>query len=73
LDIPPPPSPFTLSAVLSKYYRMNRVNMARYRSTSNHAHFEILELNVQDPIIFQKGKKIEDNENTDKIMLIVPR
>jgi len=47
--------------------------MARYRSTSNHAHFEILELNVQDPIIFQKGKKTEDNENTDKIMLIVPR
>jgi hypothetical protein len=38
----------------------------------NHARFEILELNVQDPITFQKAKKTENNENTDKIMLIVP-
>jgi hypothetical protein len=55
---------------------MNRVNMARYKSTSNHALFEILELKVQDPITFQKGKKnklVQNNENTDKIMLIVPR
>jgi hypothetical protein len=51
---------------------MNRVNMARYKSISNHAPFEILELNVQDSITFQKGKKTENNENTDKIMIIVP-
>jgi hypothetical protein len=38
----------------------------------NHARFEILELNVQDPITFQKAKKTENNENTDKILLIVP-
>jgi hypothetical protein len=34
--------------------------------------FEILELNVQDPITFQRGKKSENNENTDRLMLIVP-
>jgi hypothetical protein len=43
--------------------------MARH----NQERFEILELNVQDPITFQKGKKPENNENTDKVMLIVPR
>jgi hypothetical protein len=30
----------------------------------NQARFEILELNVQDPITFQKDKKTENNENT---------
>jgi hypothetical protein len=38
----------------------------------NQERFEILELNVQDPITFQKTEKTENNENTDKIMLIVP-
>ena len=47
---------------------MNLINMARH----NQERFEILELNIQDPIPFQKGKKTENNENTDKLMLIVP-
>jgi hypothetical protein len=47
---------------------MTCVNMAKH----NQERFEILELNVQDPITFQMGKKTENDENTDKIMLIVP-
>jgi|GraSoiStandDraft_9_1057307.scaffolds.fasta_scaffold1180576_2 hypothetical protein len=47
---------------------MNLINMARH----NQERFEILELNIQDPITFQKGKKTENNENTGKLMLIVP-
>jgi hypothetical protein len=42
--------------------------MARH----NQERFEILELDVQDPLTFQKDKKSENNENTDKLMLIVP-
>jgi len=38
----------------------------------NQERFEILELNVQDPITFRSGKKSENDENADKIMLIVP-
>jgi hypothetical protein len=46
--------------------------MTKDKSTSKQRLFEILELNVQDPITFQRGKKTENNEKTDKIMLIVP-
>ena len=49
---------------------MNYGNMAKQKV--NQARFEILELNVQDPITFQKGRKTENSENADKLMLIVP-
>jgi hypothetical protein len=51
---------------------MNYGNVTRQKEAFNQVWFQILELNVQDPITFRSGKKTENNENTDKIMLVVP-